>query len=57
MQIDKTANTLIYSREFHFGANGKVLFPAAVYAPLKNLFDAFHKADNTALALKQASGS
>ena len=26
-----------------------------VYAPLKNLFDAFHKADNTALSLKQSS--
>ncbi|MEP7213377.1 MAG: DUF3857 and transglutaminase domain-containing protein [Acidobacteriota bacterium] len=55
MQIDKQANKLIYGRTFHFGANGKTLFPVSVYKALKGLFDAFHKADNTALSLKQTS--
>lgn len=53
LSIDRGNNTLIYKRNFHFGSNGKIYFPVASYAPLKNLFDAFHKADTHAISLKQ----
>lgn len=53
MGIDHSANVLKYKREFHFGGGGKILFPASVYTPLKNLFDAFHKADSHAVSIKQ----
>lgn len=51
--IDKSNNTLIYKRNFYFGGNGKILFPASVYQPMKNLFDGFHKADTHTITLKQ----
>ncbi len=51
--VDKAANALIYKRKFHFGGNGKILFPVAVYQPMKNLFDGFHKADTHTITLKQ----
>ena len=53
ISIDTNANTLIYSRQFHFGGGGKILFPAAAYPAVKGLFDAFHKADTHALSLRQ----
>lgn len=53
ISIEKATNTLVYKRRFHFGANGKFLFPVTVYAPLKGLFDLFHKADTHAVSLKQ----
>ena len=42
-----------FSRKFHFGGGGRVLFPAGVYAPLKNLFDAFNKSDSHTITLRQ----
>ncbi len=53
MGIVRENNTLQYKRSFSFGANGKILFPAAAYQPLKSLFDAFHKADTHAISLKE----
>jgi hypothetical protein len=53
ISVEKASNILRYNRNFHFGANGKILFPVAVYKPMKNLFDAFHKADTHAISLKQ----
>jgi len=53
MSLDKTKNTLIYSRDFYFGGGGKILFPVATYPAVKSLFDAFHKADTHAISLKQ----
>ncbi len=44
---------LSYNRKFHFGGGENYLFPAASYQPLKNLFDAFHKADTHTITLKQ----
>ncbi|MFN0279084.1 MAG: DUF3857 and transglutaminase domain-containing protein [Pyrinomonadaceae bacterium] len=55
MGIARSSNVLKYKREFHFGGGGKILFPASVYAPLKNLFDAFHKADSHAVSIKQSA--
>jgi len=51
--INKASNTLIYTRNFHFGGGDNILFPAGVYQPVKNLFDAFHKADTHAITIKQ----
>lgn len=53
MQIDRANNIIKYQRNFHFGGGNKILFPVAVYQPLKNLFDAFHKADTHTITLKQ----
>lgn len=53
VRVDKAANFLAYQRKFHFGGGDKILFPANVYQPLKNLFDAFHKADTHTITLKQ----
>jgi hypothetical protein len=53
MGLDKAANVLKYKRSFYFGANGKILFPVNVYEPLKQLFNAFHKADTHAITLRQ----
>jgi hypothetical protein len=53
MSINRTTNVMRFRREFHFGGSGNVLFPASSYAPLKGLFDAFHKADSHIITLKQ----
>lgn len=49
----KESNLLVYNRDFYFGGNGQILFPASVYQPLKGLFDSFHKADTHAITLRQ----
>lgn len=53
MSVEKEKNLLKYDRQFHFGADGNILFPTTAYKPLKGLFDAFHKADSHTLTLKQ----
>jgi hypothetical protein len=50
---DHTHNTLKYSRKFHFGGGGSVLFGSQMYTPLKGLFDAFNAADSHTITLKQ----
>ena len=52
--VDKANNLLIYKRQFHFGGGGNILFPVTAYQPLKNLFDAFNKADTHTITLKQS---
>ncbi len=53
ISIVKDKNVLLYKRNFYFGGGAKTLFPASVYQPLKNLFDAFHKSDTHTITLKQ----
>jgi len=53
IRVDKQNSLLKYERKFHFGAGPTVLFKPNVYQPLKNLFDAFHKADSHTITLKQ----
>jgi Transglutaminase-like enzymes, putative cysteine proteases len=53
MGITQDGSLLRYNRKFHFGGGGKILFPTQSYQPLKNLFDAFHKADSHTITLKQ----
>jgi hypothetical protein len=52
ISLETATNTLIYKRNFSFGGGGRILFPAATYTPLKSLFDAFHKADTHAIAIR-----
>ena len=53
IQVDKTANVLRLTRNFHFGGNGKILFPVTAYTPMKNLFDTFQRVDSHSMSLKQ----
>lgn len=53
IKIDRTNNVLLYERKFHFGGGGNLLFSKETYPPLKNLFDAFHKAESHPLTIKQ----
>ena len=53
MRLDETKNVLHYSRRFYFGGGDQIRFPASSYPALKELFDAFNKADNHTLVLKQ----
>ncbi|MBA3693592.1 MAG: DUF3857 and transglutaminase domain-containing protein [Acidobacteria bacterium] len=51
--VDKATNFMKYQRKFHFGGGGNILFPVGGYKLLKNMFDAFHKADTHTITLKQ----
>jgi Domain of Unknown Function with PDB structure (DUF3857)/Transglutaminase-like superfamily len=51
--VTKDDKTLVYNRTFFFGGNNSVLFGVQTYQPLKQLFDAIHKADNHMITLKQ----
>jgi hypothetical protein len=51
--VDKTANTLIYHRNFYFGGGKNIIFPLEAYPAIKNLFDGFYKADTHVITLKQ----
>lgn len=53
IRLDQSTNTLKFGRKFHFGGNGKILFPVGAYSAVKNLFDAFNKADTHTITLKQ----
>ena len=55
ISVDKSKNIIMYNRSFHFGGGGNILFPATVYQPLRNLFNAFHKADTHTITLKQSN--
>lgn len=51
IEIDQSANQLIYKRNFHFGGGGNTLFPVASYPVIKEMFDRFHTADMHSLSL------
>jgi Domain of Unknown Function with PDB structure (DUF3857) len=53
IKVDKATNTLLYTRNFHFGGDGHTLFKAESYQPLKELFDSFQKSDSHTVTLKQ----
>jgi hypothetical protein len=55
MGIDKAGNTLVYRRKFFFGGGGYTVFQASSYTAIKNLFDAFHRADTHAISIKQVA--
>lgn len=49
----KAENRLNYSRKFHFGGGGAILFGVENYQVLKTMFDQFNKADTHTITLKQ----
>lgn len=51
--VDRPGRFMSLKRKFHFGGGGNILFGSGTYAPLKNLFDAFHKADSHTITLRQ----
>ena len=55
MGIQKATNTLVYKRNFYFGNGGYTVFQASAYPAIKNLFDAFHRADTHAISIKQVA--
>ena len=44
---------LVYRRDFRFGDNGNIIFPAKTYAQLKGAFDFIHKQDGHTITLRQ----
>jgi hypothetical protein len=46
------ANQLLYGRKFSFGNGGFIRFPSGSYTAVKNLFEAFNKADIHQLTLR-----
>jgi hypothetical protein len=53
--VTKDRRTLVYRRNFFFGANGNILFPATAYPQLKQFFDVLNKSDNHTITLRQAA--
>ncbi len=51
--VDTEQTVIVYNRKFYFGGGGNMLFPVTSYQGLKNLFDAFQKADAHTITLKQ----
>lgn len=50
---NKTSNTLLVKRRFHFGGGDNILFKVGVYSAVKGLFDSFHKSDTHTITLKK----
>jgi hypothetical protein len=53
--VTSNGRTLVYNRNFFFGAGGALNYPISNYTQLKTLFDALHKQDNHSVALKQTT--
>jgi hypothetical protein len=53
--VTKDGHTLVYKRNFFFGAGGNILFPATSYPQLKNFFDVLNKSDNHTITLRQTT--
>ena len=57
MGLTKDGKTLVYYRDFSFGNNGFIRFPAGSYSALKALFEAFNKADTHQLTLRESAAA
>ncbi len=53
MNIDRSNNILSFDRKFYFGGGGYTFFKVRSYKAVKNMFDAFHKADAHTISLKK----
>jgi transglutaminase-like putative cysteine protease len=51
--VTKDGKTLVYKRNFYFGNKGLLAFPVKSYPALKQLFEAYYKANTHTLTLKQ----
>jgi hypothetical protein len=54
-RITPDGKTFICQRQFFFGANEALIFPASKYPLVKQLFDLAHEADTYTLTLKQGA--
>jgi len=57
ISVGKASRKLHYTRKLTFGNGGVILIPVEEYAPLKQIFDRIHEADNHALTLKQEAAA
>ncbi|HVG21287.1 MAG TPA: DUF3857 domain-containing protein [Blastocatellia bacterium] len=55
--ITKDKRTLVYKRNFVFGSNGRLFFPAGDYGQLKRIYDVVHELDNHTITLKQGAAN
>lgn len=55
--ISGDKRTLAYDREFFFGGQGSILFPANGYTALKQLFELISKANDHAITLRQSAAN
>ncbi|MGI8467652.1 MAG: DUF3857 domain-containing transglutaminase family protein [Pyrinomonadaceae bacterium] len=55
--ISKDGKILTYNRKFSFGNGGAIRFPVESYPAVKQLFDAFDKADKHQLTLRQGTSA
>jgi hypothetical protein len=55
MGITQDGRSLVYRRNFSFGNNGFIRFPAKSYPAIKGLFEAFNKADIHQLTLREGT--
>ncbi len=53
--ITQDKKTLVFKRDFQFGADNSILFPVGSYPSLKKLFDAYHQLDSHTITLRQAA--
>jgi hypothetical protein len=51
----KDGRILEYKRDFFFGGQDSILYPASTYSQLKTLFDALHERDEHTITLKQTT--
>lgn len=50
-------NELVYTRDFRFGENGNILFPATAFPQLKKVFDIVHEMDNHVVILRETASN
>ena len=51
LKLNKETRQLIYTRDFRFGDNASIVFPATAYPQLKTVFDFVHEQDNHVVTL------
>jgi len=51
LKLNKDTRQLVYTRDFRFGDNASIVFPASAYPQLKRVFDFVHEQDNHVVTL------
>ena len=57
MTISNDGKFLVYKRNFYFGTGGFIMFPTSSYSGVKNVFEAFNKANLHQLTLRQGTAN
>jgi len=55
IKIATDGHILVYDRDFFFGGGNSIMFPAAGYAAVKQLFDVLYQANEHTITLKQSA--